>query len=289
MNRSTEILAALALVLASVPALGQEKQDKPLITRGVAQKISEVLGGINVNEAAALELDDLAAAVEVALHEVDPDLISSLNKNLSELKDQEEELISQLAGLAKGHPVALIDEPMMGPLPMEEITAESLELEMDQLRIRELRIKELELQKEKERLEAEAIDKARTTSPLSTALLGTLEDLEEVREAASENVEVVSEFPGRMARALFRTGDFVGALRHFKMIPEDRMEPQDLYEMARCLEELGELQKALPITRRLQEATLSDDAFWHQRGKSLERLIRTALGEPVAQNDGKDT
>lgn len=254
---------------------------------GFARKISEILGGATVAEEEDLELDDLAVAVELALMDIDPDHISRLNREMGRLRHQEEELSSRINDLDKG---LTIDVDNVGaPItPSEDISEEALEIERNQLKARQLKIKELEIRRAKRQAEVNAINDAKTMTPLSAALLSTLESIPKLQPMATTANPTRSEFPARMAHALFRTRDFVGALKQFKMLKEEELTPQDRYEMARSLEETNDKEAALVAAKKLVEVTLAVDDFWHARGENLVKLLKTMLGIPIESPEGKD-
>jgi hypothetical protein len=126
-------------------------------------------------------------------------------------------------------------------------------------------------------------------TPLSSALLSTLEDMPPLKEAPQNNDEDHSEFPARMAQALFKTGDYVGSLKHFLMVKDEDMTPRDRYELARCWEETGQAAKALPVVAKLIQVTLANDPFWNQRAKHLEQLLKPNLGLATKKTKGKES
>ncbi|MFT7617199.1 MAG: tetratricopeptide (TPR) repeat protein [Planctomycetota bacterium] len=275
--------------LTVAPAFSQET-DKTAGQRkvgGVARKISEILGGATIHEERSVELDDLAVSVEMALLEIDPDHISRLNREMGRLRDREEEISSQIEGLGKGLPFDF-NGPARPFSPAEDVSEDALEMATNQLKARQLRIKELEIRRAERQKEVNAINDARTMTPLSSALLSTMEEIPDLKPLATASDESKSEFPGRMARALFKTGDFVGALKHFQLIEEAKLGPRDRYEMARCLEEAGEKEKALEVASRLVAETMATDEFWYGRGKNLVNLLKTILGIKIDQPKGKD-
>ncbi len=276
--------------LFAISATGQDKdlETKRKITGGMTRRISEILGGANLEEEAAVELSDVASSIEMALLDVDPEEISTLNDEKGRLLEREDDISSQLEGLRGGLTIDL-SEYATSLSPTSDITPESLEIERDQLRAMQVSIKELELRRDRRQAKTDAINDAKTMTPLSAALLGTLEDMPELIEAPVTNDEDQSEFPARMAHALFRTGDFVGAIKHFRMIEEDQLTPRNRYEMARSLEETGETEKALSISTQLMARTLGTNNFWHQRAKNLEKLLKTVLGLNIEDTTGKDS
>ena len=278
------------LILCGGAAAQNEKQDRNRITRGMARKMSDVLGNAEIQDSGELTFDELAASVELALANVDPDRISGLNQTKSHLRSREEDLLDQISELEKGEIIPFDFQEDSDPLsPIADVSEESLELEKKQLQARQLRIKELEIQQRKDQAERDAINEAKTMTPLSSALLATLEEVPVLREVPTTVEEAKSEFPRRMARALFKTGDFVGALRHFKLVPEDDMEPRDFYEKARCPEETGSPSQALRVAQELKQRMSGENTFWQARAENLEKLLQTILGQKTGSQDGKDS
>ncbi len=287
-QQASIVLAAMCLMAPT--ATGQDKpaSESSSISGRVARKISEILGGVDINDESAVELDDLALAVGISLLDVDPDKISELNKDMSRLQELEDNISSQIQTLGSGLPLELgdYDRPFS---PMEDLSKETLELEKDQLLARQVEIKELELIQQRRKAKANAIHDAKSVTPLSRALLSTLEDIPVLTNRTTILTDKTNEFPGRMARALFMTKDYVGALKHFKLVPDEELTPRDRYEMARCQEEADEIEKALVTVEKLINTSMATDDFWHERAVNLKKLFQAMLGMSLEEIEGKES
>ncbi|MCB1282609.1 MAG: CDC27 family protein, partial [Salinibacterium sp.] len=219
-------------------------------------------------------LIDLADAVSIVLGQVDPARLGTLNQDMDTLRREEEEIIRQLDDLEAGLPV--LAGPEFSPLvPSEDLGPEALERERALLTAQEAEIFDLERRRRAQAESDRALEAARQPSVLSRALLVSLHPLPSILEPVDEVVLVSnSQYPERLARALFRTGDFRGALRHFRQIDAASLLARDSYDMARCLEELGEIEEAIAILDVANaNAAGREGDFWLNRIRSLKTFL----------------
>ena len=277
------IAVTSALLLAAGLAAAQEKNR---IDGGIARRLADVLGDVQVDEDKGIGLADLAAEIDVALIDVDPDRVAALNDELAELQRQERDLLGRLDDLEGGLPVVLGADAGQDPV-LGDVSESALELARAELQAQQLEITRLE-RIDKERVaQVEAKRAARRPTPLSVAMLATLEEIPEPMASGESKIEEpTSEFPLRIARAHYVSGDFIGALRQFRQVPEDLMTTQGRYEMARCLEETAQLDEALKVLDAIIAATAEGDDFWKSRAAALKRLIESSRNmRALTRND----
>lgn len=268
----TLLVAALACALFAPAVAAQNGR----IDSGVARRLAEIFGDVQVDETKGVGFVDLASEVENALIDVDPDKVAQLNAEISDLEQLERDLVGRLGDLSEGLPV------MIGPVEspdavIGDVSESTLELARFELHAQEAEIARLERLEKMKETKVAAERAARRVTPLSMALLATLEDIPTAEETAVSSVdEPQAEFPLRIARALFVTGDYIGALRQFRQVPAETMTFQGRFEMARCLEEAEKIDEALTTLDALAADSAESDGFWNGRALALKKIIESS-------------
>lgn len=268
MNR--EAVLVLMILLAPTAA-GQQKP----FGEGFGRRISQVLEDLTPLTRSDLTLDDLADAATKAIQSVDKEKVESLNRSIEELRKEEDDILQTVKDLEDGLPVdPELDLPPL--VPGNDLSPDALERELAVLTAQEARIIELERQRQLDILAKRAQRQARRPTAFSRALLNALTELPEFTPEENAESPVAGEpaFPDRVARVLFRTGDFAGSLRNFRKIDPEEWTRKDTWMVARCLQELGKNAEAVQVVDRVLEAAgAQSTGFWLQRLRTLKSFL----------------
>ncbi len=262
------------LILLALLTSGATAQQTPF-GEGFGRRISQVLEDLTPLTRSDLTLGDLADAAAKAIQSVDKEKVESLNRSIERLRREEDDILQTVKDLEDGLPV----DPDLDLPPLvagDDLGPDALERELAVLTAQEARIIELERQRQLDILAKRAQRQARRPTAFSRALLGALTEFPEF--ASDEGVEspVAGEpaFPDRVARVLFRTGDFAGALRNFRKIDPENWTRKDTWMVARCLQEVGKNGEAVQVVdRALAAAGAESMGFWLQRLKALKSFL----------------
>ncbi len=268
MRRST------LLILVAFLAQGAAGQQAPF-GEGFGRRISQVLEDLAPLTRSDLTLGDLADAATRAIQSVDKEKVESLNRSIEELRREEDDILQTVKDLEDGLPVdPELDLPPL--VPGDDIGPDALDRELAVLTAQEARIIELERQRQLDILAKRAQRQARRPTAFSRALLSALTEFPEFTsdEGAESPVAGEPAFPDRVARVLFRTGDFAGALRNFRKIASDTWTRKDTWMVARCLQEVGKNGEAIEVVdRALEAAGAESTGFWLERLRTLKSFL----------------
>jgi len=272
MNRVITTICCALLVASATFA----QDSRP--SKGVSKHLLKSFEDKSTLREAKNSLDDIATDVSSALATVDRSKLGKLQDRLGSLADEEEQLKQMLEDINLGLSV---------PVSVtEKLDASGANVSLDSLQSeRELLLglkSDLERRKRmraKRRAVAMQREDAKRPTLSTRVLLQALGQLPEVnREAIDAEVTTVaaSPFPRKLADALYRTGDYRGALRQYLQAEEKlekSLELKDRYRMARCYEWLGNTPKALEALEKLTTAQPDETDFWHQRAKSYHSYL----------------
>lgn len=237
-----------------------------------ARRLADALEAAIPRENQSQSLEEIGADIEAALSKVDEAKLNKLSKVLADLQREEDDLKKCKAALETGQ-LASLPLPTL-PLIVDATTTPDL-LAIENTALAELKLRHEQLTAEatsRQQMAAARLAPARL-SPLSNALFASLDDLPAPSTTVPSVIPVSVQWPQRSARALFATGDYIGSLRHFKSIDESQLSSNDLYSMARCLEELKDFDAAVKVTSKLIK--VSQENFWRERAEKFkEYLIR---------------
>ena len=299
MNR-VAILAAITAALSRFGVAQTENGGRGAIGDGLARRVTAALDALAPLAEDRLTIDDLADAVSRSLAAVEPKRLRALNEERGQLLGEEQELMKLLQDVSDGIVVPWMDGAEPG-VP-DQVTPDLLESEQAQLVSQQAEIfrlqREAEIRKAVEKTQALA---ARPTI-MTRSLLGVLDTLPPAPQAEALEMAPKTEFPDRLARALFRTGDYTGALDNYKKVAPELLADRDRYEMARCLEETGDRAGAIELLDRMiaaspaetaadgtvadpsGDATEGRDGFWAARARSLkELLMKTTVIDEITE------
>ena len=260
----------LTLLLVASCAVSVSAQDNRLGS-GVASRLADVLGDEPVVKAKEIELDDLADSVALAFDSVDRNRVATVNSELERLKDEESELRSLLDELRRGLP---IDITAVGQTSaVEDIDATTLELENQTLAAMKVQVEQLEERNRKRREWERRRREAMQLTRKSEVLLASLDTLPEPDPEVDGVIAVAkTAFPGRLAHALYLARDFKGALRQYEALGLEAMDAEQRFEMARCLEEVGQVDKAIEVLGNVGGEN-DADGFWQGRAEGLKKFL----------------
>ena len=259
-------IVAISLTPWVATAVGQEGSARP---RGISSRLAEIVEAYQPRLDEEISLDDVGRAVVEALESVDAGEVERVNSALSHLRDEEAELEDLLRDLAQGLPLVSL-APVTAPDPVGDLAPDTLEMERRKLQVLRARATALEEQRRRDALAAQLEAAARRLSPFGEALLASLEKLPEANEAPKTALVIATPFTARAASALYLAGDYAGAARRFRSLDAATLTPRRLYQMARSLEEIGDLDGAVETLRRLEAMP---DGFWQRRAKNLREFI----------------
>ncbi|MEZ6195545.1 MAG: CDC27 family protein [Planctomycetota bacterium] len=273
-RRLPAVRLALTLALA---ASGAWAQDAPRPAERPSRGLADRLGRAWQDEEPAQDtrLARVGSQFAAALGGVDRERMSSLEGELMELRSMATELETMLADLDRGLPVAIDPWPGAGatdaPVDAEAISDEervliALEAELARRRLEAKRAAEA----------AERRERARRVTPRGEALLATDAAIPAPPPAKEETGVEVGPHAVRLAEALYDSGDYRGAARQLegrRSAEKGGLTPRHLYLLARCHEELGQLDQADAALGELMTAVPDENAFWHRRAKSMRALI----------------
>lgn len=259
------ILVLVALSAASLPAQGNR------LGSGVASRLADVLGDEPVMRTEELTLNDLADSVALAFDSVDRNSVAHVNTELERLKDEETELRELLDELRRGLPIEI--NAVGQASAIDDVDETTLELESQTLAAMKVQVEQLEERNRKRREWERRRREAMQLTRKSEVLLASLDTLPEP-DPESDGVIAVAKtaFPGRLAHALYLARDFKGALRQYEALGLEAMNAEQRFEMARCLEEIGQVEKAIDVLGKVG-AENDSDGFWRGRAEGLKKFL----------------
>ena len=178
-------------------------------------------------------------------------------------------MISDLEG---GIPT-LTDTDFAPLVSSEDMTPEALQRETAVLTAQEAEMIQMRREREIRRIAEQARQAASEPTAMSRALLASLDVIPEAPKADGIVPVANVTFPLRIGRALFRAGDFMGALRHLRQVSEEDLSITVRYEMARCYEETGDVDSAIKVLADGMKPESENEGFWMKRARALHEFL----------------
>ncbi len=247
-------------------------------SKGLSKHLLKVFEDQSTLREAKNSLDDVATSVSAALANIDRSQLSKLQDRLGKLANEEDQLQRMLQEVGKGLPIPVsVTESL--DATAAEVSLESLQSERELLLGLKSDLARRKRRREQRRTLAARREEAKRPTLSTRVLLRALGQLPEVDHDIETTAAIpvaASPFPRRLADALYRTGDFRGALRQYLLaeeLRENSLESKDRYRMARCYEWLGNTNKAVEALDKLMKLQPDESDFWNQRAKSYNRYL----------------
>lgn len=269
----TPMLSAQEEKPASRPS--RPKEAKRVMEPSSANRLVSAIDTILPQEEEVGDIARLATDVKRRMERVDTKALGALEERLSALETEETSVRAKMEDWKAGRPLDL--EPWWdvndASTRCDKATVELEEISLLAMKTKFEEAKETR-KKDIERIRAETA--AKETGRSAEALLGTLDVIPPPPpEAPKKELLVKTQFPDRLARALFKADDYVGALAQFRtMKPEDLLE-SDRFAIARCLEETGDVRAAIAELDTLLGGVKS--GFWKERATNLKKYLERRL------------
>lgn len=258
------------------PATDGGKTARPqggsILDSGAAERLDRAMETILPQQSRGNDLAKIAEDMTRRMQRADPHALGEIEERLRLLQSLEDELVKKLDDWRSGKRVEL--EPWWETTD-SDARPDRATLELETTTLLATRA---EFERAEEKSIAAAYERERKKESVrpvrsAAALLNTLEDVPTApAEKKAAPTPVASTNPDRLARALYKAQDFVGALTQFRAMKPEDLTDSDRYSLARCLEETGDPAGAVAELEKLVAAAKAP--FWKERAENLKRYLQ---------------